>query len=508
MAFVDAVRELQLLIRSRYGLVVLDAPHEDRTERLLRALADEMRLPLLAWSLARGLAPSEPHVATRRTPGGGPGGGIYGTQTLDGALEHLRNADRAGLFVFEGVEPFLHEPVVQAKLLEVARLFGRSDSALILLGTDIELNAALVPHSAYFRLPTPTVAEYRALLQRLFRELQKGAPYAFSLTPEETQQLLENLRGFTLQEAEKVLTKVILEDARLGTEDIRRVMLAKRAVVEREGLLEYHGTDHRLQDVAGMTRLKRWLATRRHLFDRPDEARAFGLTFPKGILLTGVPGVGKSLAAKAVASEWGLPLLRMDTGSLYDKYVGETERNFRRVMRTAEQVAPVVLWIDEIEKAFATSEEGDGGASRRALGSFLTWLQDRAGDVFIVATANDVTRVPPELLRKGRFDEVFFLDLPDARTREDIFRVHLARRGHGQADVDCAVLASATEGFSGAEIEAVVVSALHHAFAERRPLGTPLLMNEVRVTRPLSVTRAESVQAVRSWARERAVSAD
>jgi SpoVK/Ycf46/Vps4 family AAA+-type ATPase len=262
-----------------------------------------------------------------------------------------------------------------------------------------------------------------------------------------------------------------------------------------------------MADIADLAGLKAWLAKRRAIVADPAGADAFGLSFPKGILLVGVPGAGKSLCAKAVAMDWTLPLLKLDPGRLYNKYVGESERNFRRACQVAERLAPCVLFIDELEKAFASGDE-DGGLSQRVLGSFLSWLQDRRAPVFTVATANDVSRLPPEFLRKGRFDEVFFVDLPDEPSRAEIFRIHLARRGRDPAALDLAALAAAADGFSGAEIEQAVVAALYTAFSGAGAVDTALLLRELGGTAPLSRTAAEKVAALRAWADGRAVPAN
>jgi SpoVK/Ycf46/Vps4 family AAA+-type ATPase len=328
------------------------------------------------------------------------------------------------------------------------------------------------------------------------------------LSRDETDRLLHHLSGLTLLEAEKILTKAIVEDGLLDADDIRHVVSAKREVVEREGLLEYYPVEATLSEVADLAALKEWLRKRRRVVEAPERARSFGLDFPRGVLLLGVPGCGKSLSAKAVAAEWSLPLLKLDPSSLYNKYIGESEKNFRRAMETAEELAPVVLWIDELEKAFATGRGGeDGGVSTRILGTFLSWLQERQGDVFVVATANDVQSLPPEFLRKGRFDEIFFVDLPDGDTRREIFRIHLEAREQDPDGFDLASLARATGGFSGSEIEEVVVSGLYTAFAGERPLDTELLLAEARATRPLSVTMGERIDRLRAWARDRTVSA-
>jgi SpoVK/Ycf46/Vps4 family AAA+-type ATPase len=285
------------------------------------------------------------------------------------------------------------------------------------------------------------------------------------------------------------------------------VLQAKRAVIERTGVLEYFPTDERLEEVAGLGALKRWLEQRAVAFHDPPRARDFGLSPPRGILLIGVQGCGKSLCAKAVASAWQLPLLRFDPSRIFDRYVGQTEKNMAHAMRIAERMAPVILWIDELEKTFAQGDR-DGGVSARLLGSFLAWMQDRRENVFVIATANDIGQLPPELLRKGRFDEIFFVDLPDRDARRAIAAIHLQRRKRVPGQFDLERVADESEGFSGAEIEQAIVSALYDCFSRDEQLTTQAVVSELRRTRPLSVTMAESVQALRQWARERAVAAD
>ena len=358
-------------------------------------------------------------------------------------------------------------------------------------------------------LPAPELDDYRRVLDQVLREAGARMRVQVSLTADETSQLLTNLRGVTLMESERILTRLIIEDGKLDASDITRVVAAKRESIAKDGVLQYVPADAGMNDVIGLAGLKSWLAKRRLILTEPARASQFGLSFPKGLLLLGVPGCGKSLCAKAVAKEWALPLLRLDAGALYDKYVGETEKNFRKAMETAERVAPAVLWIDEIEKAFAAGGgDADGGLSTRLLGSFLTWLQDRHGDVFVVATANDIERLPPEFLRKGRFDEIFFVDLPGAMARAAIFALHLANRGQPPPKFDCVALAAAADGFSGAEIEQAVVSALYSAFAGRSALTTATLLAEVKATRPLSQTMGDKLRALREWARDKTVNAE
>jgi SpoVK/Ycf46/Vps4 family AAA+-type ATPase len=357
-------------------------------------------------------------------------------------------------------------------------------------------------------LPGPGPEEFRTLLGQILRDVSARQHVEVSLTRDEIDQLLSHLAGFTLLEAEKTLTKAIVEDGELTLDAINHVVDAKRRVVEREGLLEYYPVETSMQEVADLAGFKGWLSARTAVIRSPSRAREMGLPFPKGVLLLGVPGCGKSLSAKAVSAEWSLPLLRFDPSALYNKYIGESEQNFRRAMKAAERMAPVVLWIDELEKAFASGGSEDGGVSQRILGTFLSWMQERTGDVFIMATANDVQKLPPEFLRKGRFDEVFFVDLPDEATREEIFRIHLERRNLDPDQFPLDELARATPDFSGSEIEQVVVSAQYSAFATGGRVDASHLVAEIQRTRPLAVVMAEKVAALRAWAVDRTVRAN
>jgi SpoVK/Ycf46/Vps4 family AAA+-type ATPase len=274
------------------------------------------------------------------------------------------------------------------------------------------------------------------------------------------------------------------------------------------GALEAVEAPVRLGDIGGLTRLKRWLAAREPALR--DGAEKHGLQAPRGVLLLGVQGAGKSLAAKAIATAWGRPILRLDAGALYDRYVGESEARLREALRQAEAMAPVVLWIDEIEKAFASaaSTSSDGGLSRRMFGCLLTWMQEHRAPVFLAATANDIEALPPELLRKGRFDEIFFVDLPCAQARQEIVAIHLRRRGKNPADFDLAALADVAEGFSGAEIEQAIASSITEAFAAGTVFGTSAVETAMRSSPPLSVTMREKITALRQWAEGRCVPAD
>jgi len=477
----DVLSDLELLLRSRYGMVHLDTREEDRARGLLRHVADAMELPFFTWSPSKGLV---------RPPNTDP---VYGTEGVVKALLHVTHAPSGGLYHFSHVPKALFtEAEALSHLRDAVRGLEERSGALVFTG-DLEVPASLRPRVATLRLPGPATEELEALLRRIVRDMAARAHVEVSLSRDETDRLLSHLSGLTLLEAEKILTRAIVEDGRLTADDIRHVIDAKREVVERDGLLEYHPVESAVTEVADLATLKGWLAKRKAVVHAPERAKEFGLDFPRGVLLLGVPGCGKSLSAKAVAAEWTLPLLKLDPSNLYNKYIGESERNFKRAMKTAEMISPVVLWIDELEKAFATGQGEDGGVSRRVLGSFLSWMQERTGDVFVVATANDIQSLPPEFLRKGRFDEIFFVDLPDQATREEIFRIHLEARDQDPDAVELDALAGATDGFSGSEIEQVVVAALYTVFSDGRRLSHEALAEEIGRTRPLSVTMAEPI---------------
>jgi hypothetical protein len=497
MAATDVLRDLELLFRSRYGLIHIDTDEVDRALSLLKHVADRLALPLFSWSRIEGVF----RVDQR--------GAIFDTKEPRKALAHVVAAHIPAIYHFHDVGSHLTgDEVFRAQLRAAAEKLEEMRGAVILTGTRVEFPPDMEPKVASVVLPGPGAEEYRDLLSNLLRDLSQRQYVEVNLSAEELASLLMHLSGLTLLEAQKILTKAIIEDGRLDHDDIRHVISAKKSVVEREGLLEYYPVEQTMASIADLASLKGWLEKRRNVVAHPVKAGDFGLAFPKGVLLLGVPGCGKSLSAKAVASEWRLPLLKFDTSNLYNKYIGESEKNFKRAIQAAERMAPVVLWIDELEKAFAVGGTEDGGVSQRILGSFLSWMQDRRGEVFVVATANDIERLPPEFLRKGRFDEIFFVDLPDRATRREIFRIHLAARGQDGDGYDLDQLAGEADGFSGSEIEEAVVSGLYTAFSEDKDLSQEDLLREVRRSVPLSVTMAERVGRLRQWAEGRAVRAN
>jgi SpoVK/Ycf46/Vps4 family AAA+-type ATPase len=339
------------------------------------------------------------------------------------------------------------------------------------------------------------------------KEVSAERPVAVQVSRRDLDVIVRNLRGLTRRQARQIISECVRDDDRFDAADVNHVLAAKRRLVG-DGLLEYVEAPVDMAEVGGLRNLKAWLDRRRGWQD--EKAAAFGLQPARGILLLGVQGAGKSLAAKAVATAWRWPLMRLDAGSLYDRYIGESERRLREALQQVERMAPVVLWLDEVEKGFASaaSMSSDGGLSKRMFGTLLTWMQERACPVFLVATANDIEALPPELLRKGRFDEIFFVDLPDLAGRTHILSIHLAKRKRDPARFDLAALAEASAGFSGAELEQAIVSALHEAYAAGTELATAHVLAAIRASPPLSVTMAERIDGLRAWARGRCVPAE
>lgn len=500
----DLLEQVELLVRSRYGLVIVDTLEEERVDELFKQIASKLQLHYYSWTrsrgLRRGMNASDAYVDEKTA------------QPIKDPAEALRLVERegSGIFHFAGLAAWFADPVIERHVRDVATQFAQRRGALVVSGHEnVRLPDSLRPHATILRLPPLTFEDYRALVERLIREHSSRMTVKVELTAAERVRLVRNLTGLSLIEAEKVLNQLIIDDGCLRAADVERALEAKRKMVQQDGLLEYWPVEEGMANVAGLSGLKAWLTKRRNIVADPLRATEFGLSFPKGVLLLGVPGCGKSLCAKAVAHEWGLPLLKLDPANLYDKYVGDSEKNFKRAMQTAERLAPIVLWIDELEKAFTGgSGEEDGGVSRRVFGAFLSWLQERRGDVFVVATSNDVAKLPPEFIRKGRFDEVFFVDLPSAQARCAIFAIHLRKRKQDPARFDLARLSAASEGFSGAEMEQAIIAGLYSAFSEGRALTTEILLAELATTRPLSRTMRERLDDLRNWARERTVSAD
>jgi SpoVK/Ycf46/Vps4 family AAA+-type ATPase len=357
-------------------------------------------------------------------------------------------------------------------------------------------------------IPLPEDDQIEAIVRRVVQKENRHKPVSVDMTKRDLAAVVQNLRGLTRRQIEQAVLEVISDDRAFTAEDVPRLQSAKRKLLRSQGVLEFVDAPTSLDDIGGLNALKKWLEQRRELFVG-GEAASDGIDAPKGVLLLGVQGSGKSLAAKAIATAWKRPLMRLDPGALFDRYVGESERRLREALRQAEAMSPVVLWIDEIEKglASAASMSTDGGLSRRMFGTMLTWMQEHTDPVFVVATANDIEALPPELLRKGRFDEIFFVDLPGDEARGLIFGIHLRKRKVDPTTVDLAQLVQESVGFSGAEIEQAIIAALTTCRAEKRGVDTQAIAEVLRTSPPLSVTMAEKVQALREWSRGRCVPA-
>ncbi len=494
------LQDLTALIRANTPLIVIETQEEARIVALFRQALMQVWRALYRWSITEGLRRID--LDREDEPSGPP--------DASAVLQAIKQADQRGIYLLLDVVPYLGYASHQRLLRDIVERRHCQPHVLVLIGARIELPAELEALAARFN---PRLPDANALLKMVQEE---AAGYArefggrrVEVDGEAVKQVVRNLQGLSLIDARRIARQLIYADGALNAADLPQLAKLKFELLNRSGHLHYEYDATRFADVAGARRLKRWIEQRRAVF---AGAAPPGLDPPKGVLLLGVQGCGKSMLAKATAAGFGVPLLRLDFGSLYDKYHGETEKNLRGALAAAEQLAPCVLWIDEIEKGLASGGE-DGGVSRRVLGYLLTWMAERgdtagSGGVFIVATANQVHELPAELLRKGRFDEIFFVDLPDADTRVELLRLHLARRKLREDDFALPALAAAANGFSGAEIEQAIVSGLYAAHAESRPLDTELLMQELRGTRPLSVVMAEQVQALREWARERTVPAD
>jgi hypothetical protein len=487
--------EIKTLVLSRHPAIAIETPEEERADAALTAVAADTGLTLFDWTVTRGLV---------RQPGTAP---VYGTQEAGQMLASIGDLDVEGLFVLKDFSAQLATPAVSRAFRELLERFagpGRL-STIVLVGTSLELPAEVDPQVVRYEMRLPDREEYRVAIAAVVESLQANRRAEVALGPADYEDFAAALSGLGINQARQAVAQVAIEDGHLSRDDLSKVVELKARALRDDALLEYFPPADNRFELGGFAGLERWLDRARIAFS--PEAAQLNLTPPRGVMLVGVQGCGKSLAAKVIARRWELPLLKLDAGRLYDKFVGESERNFRRATAAAEAMSPCVLWIDEIEKGLATGGSGDsdGGLSKRLFGSFLTWLQEKRADVFVVATANDLNALPPELLRKGRFDEVFFVDLPDTAEREAILRIHLKLRKQDPDALDVARVAAATDGFSGAELEQVVISALLRALQERHPLDAEMLVAEAGATVPLSVSRREDVDRLRATAAERFV---
>jgi len=482
------LRELELVIRARYPLIWLVTHEERRAERLLRDLATRLSREITFWSCTEGFD------RTAKDPAREP----------LAALETVQRASERRIWVLRDFHPFLEDHAMVRKLREVVRDLRSSYKSLLLMGPVLKIPPEIEKDVTVIDLPLPTSSELTGLLSGMLDALPQPR-IQVDRSPELLERVVKATLGLSEGEAENIFAKAIVSGSAFGEDDLPMIIAEKKQILRKSGLLEYYELDESLAHVGGLERLKGWLSHREQAFS--ERAREFGLPAPRGLLLLGVQGCGKSLTAKAIAAEWKLPLLRLDVGRIFSSFVGASESNMHQAIKVAESLAPAILWVDEIEKGFAgTKSSGsvDAGTTARVFATLLTWLQEKTAPVFVVATANRIADLPPELLRKGRFDEIFFIDLPSEAEREEITRIHLARRRRDPASFDITRIVAATDGWSGAEIEQGVIAGLHSAFAASRELATEDILRAASESVPLSRTMTEEIEELRDWARLRA----
>jgi len=492
--------EIETLIRARYPILYLVTSEELRVQNLIVEIAQKRQKKVFEWSYSTGIVPAGTSIQSQKQRNAATKDPLM---ALDQVIEQVEPA----IFIFKDFHPFLTKNnfAVTRKLKDIALHLKNSFKTIVLVSPVMEIPAELEKEVTVLNFPLPTREDLAALLDKITEDVKQFKQVKIDLDDAGRERLLQAALGLTLGEAENVFAKIIVKDERLSGDDVGEVFAQKQQIIRKSGLLEYYSTNENFAQVGGLAVLKDWLNKRNVAFT--DEARAYGLPAPKGILLLGVQGCGKSLCAKAVASLWQMPLLRFDIGRVFGSLVGSSEENIRRAIAVAESVAPAILWVDEIDKAFAGSRSSggtDGGTTARVFGTFLTWMSEKSAPVFVMATANDISELPPELLRKGRFDEIFFVDLPSPEERQEIFRIHLSKRGRPPEQFDLSALGETSKDFSGAEIEEAIISALFDAFYTRQDLTTDHLLEALRQTVPLSKTMDEQINRLRNWAEGRA----
>ena len=500
MHTLQRVDELNTLTRAKYPIIYLVSWEERRIEDMLRQVAIERRKKLYEWTLTNGIMPLDVVQTHPVDPA---------TRDPLNALDFVAHSQEAAIFLLKDFHPFLDSekggpdlPVIIRRLRDITNQLKESRKTLIVLSPILKFPPDLEKEITVLDYSLPTLDELEMSLERVVRSAREIAGVQLKMAAEERERVLNAARGLTCIEAENVFAKSLVMGRQL---DLSIIIAEKEQLISRSQILEYYETVEGFSNVGGLGLVKQWLRKRGMAFT--EKARRFGLPEPKGLLLLGVQGAGKSLLAKAVASQWQLPLLRLDLGRVFSELVGSSEQNIRTALRLAENVSPCVLWLDEIEKGLAGasgSGSADAGTSARVFGSLLTWMQEKTSPVFVIGTANDIAALPPEVLRKGRFDEIFFVDLPQLQERREIFAIHLARRGRDPLNFDLNNLARASEGFSGAEIEQVIIDGLYDAFESERELSSEDVFRNLKNTIPLSQTMETKITALRQWARQHA----
>jgi len=481
--------ELETLIRARYPIIYVVSWEERRVEEALRTITQERGKKMLLWTVTQGIVSnSSQRDETTRDP--------------MAALDYVGASRDQAIFLFKDLHPFLNDTRLVRRLRDLTYTLQTSYKTLVLLSPTLHLPSELEKDITVVDYPLPSLDELDTLLGGIINDVKKNTQIDTNLSPEDREAVLKAALGLTTIEAENVFSKSLVEKHKF---DVDVILSEKEQIIRKSAVLEYYRATEAFADVGGLDLLKEWMGKRTVAFS--EKAREFGLPAPKGVLMLGVQGCGKSLSAKAVAGLWRLPLLRMDVGKIFGGIVGQSEENIRKAIRIAESTAPNVVWIDELEKGFSGTQSSgisDGGTTMRVFGTFISWLADKTAACFVVATANDVSALPPELLRKGRFDDIFFVDLPAEAERKEIFTIHLKKRNRDAANFDLDKLAAAALGFSGAEIEQAVIAALYDAFDLEREITTDDIIAACKESVPLSVTMKESIDVLRDWADSRA----
>jgi hypothetical protein len=531
------IERLKVLINSSTPIIVMETVEEVRALSLVRDACSQLSLPVFEWTIADGLVrsgsgapvpqplPTRPMAAIPQgnsevdrfaramlssvgsDAGAGSKTAIYNTSDPVQALANLEAMTTEAVYVLKDFHRHMESPVVVRRLRDVGQKFSANRRTLVLTAPAIDMPPELASLVEFLDLPLPDRDRLREIIRETYTRLAANHTLKLQLDADGVDAMAANLRGLTEEAAERAISQTVVARLALSPQCVTDVLDAKKALLKRSEMLEFIDSTDSMASVGGLDNMKGWLQQRRGSWD--DQARQFGLDPPKGVIILGVQGCGKSLCARAVAGEWKLPLVKFDTAAVYDKFIGETEKRIQKVFKVAEGLAPCVLWIDELEKVFAgsgpDSASADAGVSSRLLASFLSWMQERKPAVFVAATCNNVTVLPPELIRKGRFDELFFVDLPSAAERKQVFSIQLTKRKRNPADYNLDQVAEAAQGFSGAEIESAVQTALYAAFARKQDLSTEDLLTALSSTVPLSVTRAEEITQLRAWAKDRAV---
>ncbi len=491
----DRQRFAQLL-RARHPLIVISSPEEDRVMEAVVGASVDCARQVQTWTAVRGIFSGVFDTDHQPEPGTEPPGA---------ALRWCWQSGSSGVCIFCDISAHLGNDVVVRALRELISRCATLGGSVVLVDHQDALPEIIRHEALVFAPGRPDDQEILNLIRSTASMIRRDAPLTIELRKSEVAKAVQALRGLTRSQIRRLVAEAMADDGRFDATDVAQLADARARLLGRDGLLESIAAQ--TEDVAGAVNLKRWLEQRRRAIDAPA---AVGVDVPRGVLLLGVPGSGKSACAKAVARWWNRPLLRLDVGSLYNQYIGETERRLRDALKQAEAMAPAVLWIDEIEKAFASaaSQSTDGGLSQRMFGCLLTWMQEHTAPVFLVATANDIGALPPELLRKGRFDEIFFVDLPSVTVRRDIARIHLARRRQDPANFDLDAIAASAQGCTGADLEAAIVTAVLEASIAGRPPVTADILHALGASPPIASLMRERIAEIRAWARGRCRFAD